>query len=337
MTENGKRTATIKDVAAAAGVSVATVSRVLANKGFVRPELRLRVLEAAQSLSYQPNQAARSLRARTSNTIALLVSDIRNPFFTALSRAVEDACYAQGMSVFLGNTDEDPRRERMYLDLISAERVAGLIYSPTREAAEAFGESHPDIPTVIVDRVVSGVDLDSVVIDNAGAAYQLTTHLLENGYRRIAGVFGAASTTGQARYAGYMQALREHGITHAAQWATFANPRIEDGRTAAAKLLDLPEPPDAIIGSNSLLTAGALMAIRERGLTIPAQVALAGFDDDTWTTLVEPPITVICQPTYEIGSTAAELLLQRLADPTRSTRQVMLKAQLVARASTAPR
>jgi LacI family fructose operon transcriptional repressor len=337
MTDNGKKAAKIKDVAAAAGVSVATVSRVLANKTFVRPELRMRVLEAAQALSYQPNQAARSLRSQTSNTIALLVSDIRNPFFTALSRAVEDACYLQGMSVFLGNTDEDPRREEMYLDLIRSERVAGLIYSPTRETAETFGELHLDIPTVVVDRAVSGADVDSVVIDNAGAAQQLTAHLLEHGYRRVAGIFGSASTTGQARYSGYMQALREHGITLAPQWATFASPRIEEGHAAAAKLLALPEPPDAIIGTNSLLTAGALMAIRERGLAIPTQIALAGFDDDTWTTLVEPPVTVVAQPTYEIGTTAAELLLQRLADPARSTRQVILKAQLVVRASTAPR
>ncbi len=183
----------IKAVAEAAGVSTATVSRVLANKPHVRPDLRERVLAAVAQLNYRPNLVARNLRSHQSSTIGLIVSDIRNPYFTDISRAVEDAAHEQGYSVFLCNTDENPEKERLYLNLMRDENVAGVIFSPTRQTAAQFAALELEFPTVVVDRAVPNYDVDQVLIDNTAAAYRLTTHLIEQGYRRIAGVFGEAS------------------------------------------------------------------------------------------------------------------------------------------------
>jgi LacI family transcriptional regulator, fructose operon transcriptional repressor len=329
--------ASIKDVAEAAGVSTATVSRVLSNHPHVRPEVRERVLAAVAKLEYRPNLVARSLRSQQSNTIGLIVSDIRNPFFTAISRAVEDTAYEHGFRVLLCNTDENPEKELLYLDLMRDEQVAGVIFSPTRHTLSRFGALNIDLPTVLIDRAARSGEVDSVLLDNSAAAYELTTHLLDQGYRRIAALFGAASTTAPERQLGFEAALRDRGFTPAPELIKHVQPKIETGRAAALELLALPTPPDAIFTSNSLLTAGALHAIRDRQLAIPDDVALVGFDETTWAALVQPAITLIEQPTHEIGKTATELLLRRIADPQRPARKVILQGELRVRGSSAPR
>ncbi|HET8851731.1 MAG TPA: LacI family DNA-binding transcriptional regulator [Ktedonobacteraceae bacterium] len=327
----------IKEVAEASGVSTATVSRVLSNGLHVRPEVRARVMAAVERLGYRPNLVARSLRSQQSNTLGLIVSDIRNPFFTSISRAVEDVAYEQAFSVFLCNTDENPEKEAIYLNLMRDEGVAGVIFSPTRQTAATFSASNLSFPTVVVDRSIPKGDVDVVLLDNVDAAYRLTTHLIENGYRRIAALCGEMSTTGQERRLGYEKALRAHGLSPAPELVKYVQPKIEAGYTAALKMLDSAPPPDAIFTTNSLLGAGTLQAIRERDLTVPDDIALVTFDETTWAALVQPPITLIAQPTYEIGKSATELLLQRVADPTRPTRQVILKGQLLVRGSSTPR
>jgi LacI family transcriptional regulator, fructose operon transcriptional repressor len=329
--------ASIKDVAESAGVSTATVSRVLSNGLHVRPEVRKRVLAAVERLGYRPNLVARSLRSQQSSTIGLIVSDIRNPFFTSISRAVEDVAYEQGFSVFLCNTDENPEKEAIYLNLQRDENVAGAIFSPTRQTLASFSAANLSFPLVVIDRSIPNSDVDVVVLDNVDSAYRLTTHLIENGYQRIAALSGEMSTTGHERRAGYEKALRAHGLAPPAEQVKSIQPKIEAGYAATLKLLASAEPPDALFTTNSLLGAGALEAIRERNLTIPDDIALVTFDETTWASLVQPPITLIAQPTYEIGKTATELLLQRIADPNRPIRQVILKGQLLVRGSSAPR
>ncbi|MCA9979432.1 MAG: LacI family DNA-binding transcriptional regulator [Anaerolineales bacterium] len=326
----------IKDVALEAGVSTATVSRVLANKPHVSPKLKQKVWTAVEKLDYRPNLIARSLRSQKSSTLGLIVSDIRNPFFTAISRAVEDTAHKQGYSVFLCNTDEDPEKELLYLNLMQDEHVAGLIFSPTRHSAEHFADLHIHFPTVIIDRQVTAPNVDMVLIDNVMAGYTLANHLLENGYRRIGGLFGEASTTGRLRRQGLEQALREFGLEPMPELMQFVAPKIETGREPALALLDTAVPPDALFTTNSLLTAGALMAIRERQLHIPQDIALVGFDETIWSQLVEPPVTLVAQPTEEIGRTATELLLKRIANPERSMRQVILQTSLLVRGSSLP-
>ena len=317
----------IKEVAEAAGVSTATVSRVLSNGLHVRPEVRAHVMATVERLGYRPNLVARSLRSQQSNTLGLIVSDIRNPFFTSISRAVEDTAYEQVFSVFLCNTDENPEKEAIYLHLMRDEGVAGVIFSPTHQAVTNFSASNLDFPTVVVDRSIPNVD----------AAYRLTVHLIENGYRRIAALCREMGTTGQERRLGYEKALRAHGLSPAPELVKYVQPKIEAGYAAALKMLDSAQPPEAVLTTNSLLGAGALQAIRERDLTVPDDIALVTFDETTWTWLVQPAITLIAQPTYEIGRTATELLLQRIAAPDRPIRQVILKGQLLVRGSTTPR
>ncbi len=325
----------IKDVAKAAGVSTATVSRVLTNADVpIRPETRQRVLRAVADLNYRPNLVARTLRAQKSARIALVVSDIRNPFFTAIARAVEDCAYEQGYTVLMCNTDENPAKEALYLDVLHDENVAGIIFSPTQQFSAQLPDYHSDIPFVIIDRAVDA-NVDMVLLDNVSAAYELTSHLLDSGYRKLAGLFGDASTTGQERSYGFHKALKEASLSPFA--AHFISPRIRQGFEATMDLLKQPDRPDAIFTSNSLLTAGALEAIRQQQLSVPRDVALVGFDETTWSALVEPPITVIAQPTEEIGRTATELLFQRIAEPSRSPRTVILKGQLLARGSSAKR
>jgi LacI family fructose operon transcriptional repressor len=327
--------ASIKDVAKAAGVSTATVSRVLANNAPIRPETRERVMQAVAALDYRPNLIARSLRAQKSTKIGLVVSDIRNPFFTAIGRAVEDTAYEQGYSVLMCNTDEDPEKETMYLNILHDENVAGVIFSPTQKFSAAAKNFHSSMPFVIIDRMVNTDKADMVLLDNVSAAYELTSHLIENGYRSIAGLFGNASTTGKDRQLGFQNALEKHGLHSAA--VHFIEPRIKHGYEMTRSLLAQAEHPDAIFTSNSLLTAGAFQAIRDCGLAVPGEVALVGFDETTWGALVDPPITVIAQPTEEIGRTATELLFQRINEPERTTKTVILKGKLLVRGSSAQR
>lgn len=324
----------IKDVAEAAGVSTATVSRVLSDKPYVSQAVREKVLAVVAELNYRPNRVARSLRAQKSNIIGLIVSDIRNPFFTAVSRAVEDMAYQHKLSVFLCNSDENPDKEKMYLQLMADENVAGVILSPTRQASESFEEiAKLAMPIVVIDRRVNRAAVDNIMIDNVEAAYRIVEHLIAHGHQRIGAIFGIGSTTGRERREGYAGALKAHGLSVSPQLFRFVEARQEAGYKAVQEMLGWAEPPEAIFTSNALLSAGAFRALRENGLVVPEEIAFASFDETTWTPLVEPPITVIAQPTYEIGQTATDLLLKRIEEPDRPTRQIILKSKLVVRQS----
>jgi len=325
----------IKDVARTAGVSTATVSRVLANHSRVKDETRKRVLGAVEQLNYRPNLIARSLRVQKSAKIGLVVSDIRNPFFTAISRAVEDSAYEQGYSVLMCNTDENPGKEELYLNVLHDENVAGIIFSPTKQFSARFKSNSSKIPYVMIDRFVENKNVDMVLLDNVAAAYELTTHLIENGYRKLAGLFGDASTTAPERSRGFHKALKDKGLSPVV--TQIVSPRIRQGYETTLAMLAQQEKPDAIFTSNSMLTAGAFQAIRDSKLIVPSDVALVGFDETTWGEFVDPPITLIAQPTEEIGRTATELLFQRIEEPTRSPKTVILKGTLIARGSSAKR
>jgi len=324
----------MKDVAKAAGVSIATVSRVLANKAYVRPEIRQQVMQVVEDLNYRPNRVARSLRSQKTSIISLIVSDIQNPFFTAVTRAVEDVASAHDMSVFVCNSDENQVKELRYLEHMQAENVAGIIFSPTRLTSDDFpNQVDTDLPIVLIDRQVTGADLDSVLIDNQRAAYELAEHLIQDGHRRLGAMFDSTSTTGRERRQGFMQALGDYGLEADPELVVTIEAREDLGYQTTWHLLNHPDRPQAIFCSNGLMARGAYRALQESGLLIPDQVGFASFDDTAWAGLVDPPVTVIRQPTYEIGKTATELLLERLRDPGRATRRVVLKPTLVIRRS----
>lgn len=326
----------IKDVAKKAGVSVATVSRVLSNKPHVRPEVRDHVLRVIEEAGYRPSRIASNMRNQSSRIIGVLVSDIRNPFFTAIARAIEDVAISREMSIFLCNTDENPKKEALYLKTLLEERAAGVILSPTREDIASFDALlHSEIPLVTIDRRITGANIDGVYSDNVQSSYLLTNHLIENGYRKIGAILGLkGSMTGRERMQGYKLALEENKIKLDTQFASYAYPSEVEGEDLIAKWLKSQNYPDAIIAGNNRLIIGALNAISAYGLNIPQDIGLAGYDETAWMKHVGPGITVIDQPTYEMGHTAAELLFQRMADPTRSAREVVLKGKLLARGST---
>ncbi len=323
----------IKDVALAAGVSTATVSRVLSGGGTVRRELREKVLEAVAKLGYRPNLAARRLRSSRTDTIGLIVSDVRNPFFTGISRAVEDMAYQQGMRVILCNSDEDPKKEAMYLGLMKDEKVSGVIFSPTLATSRKFNVASYPFPFVVIDRPTLTGMTDGVVLDNHSAARLLVNHLVSQGYRHIGGIFGSTSATGLARREGFQEALKQFGLAGSSRLVA---PTALAAQAEITDWLARADCPEAFLVSNGLFLLGALQAIRTAGLRIPDDIALVGFDDDPWTALVDPGLTVIAQPVHEIGRTAMELLLQRIENPERPVRVVELAGRLVVRGSSRP-
>ena len=327
--------AKIKDVARLAGVSTATVSRVLAKEGYVSEEARKNVLAAIEHLHYQPSRTARSLRAQHSKIIGLIISDIQNPFFISLVRAVEDVAQQHQFAVFLCNADENSEKEKFYLDLMQAEHVAGVIVSPTKERDDPCLQLlKADIPFVVIDRKLADVKVDTVVVDNTQSAYKLVTHLIEDGYHRIGAVLGMTiATTGRERYEGYVRALSEHQLPLTPELLRTGIPREASGYHLTNELLDLAEPPTAIFVGNNLLTIGAFRAISERGLRIPEDIALVAFDELDWMSLVKPRLTVVKQPTYDIGRTAAELLFQRITEPGHPPQQVIVQSVLHIRES----
>jgi LacI family transcriptional regulator len=326
---------TIRDVAAAAGVSPATVSRVLNLKEDVNADLRRRVLAAVTDLGYRRNGPARSLRTRAAMVLGIIISDITNPFFTAMVRGVEDSAQLAGYSVVLANADEDVAKEARYLEVAAAEQMAGVLLSPASSQLTNIDIlSERGIPVVTIDRRLPAAAVDSVTVNNHQAAREAAEHLIAQGCRRIGFVAGPVeTTTGASRLAGYRAALRAAGRPAEPALTAFGNFRTEGGYTATRKLLQLRRPPDGLLISNNLMTVGGMQAIVEAGLDVPSDIAVVGFDDANWATALRPPLTVVTQPTYEIGQTATELLLRRIGGETFAPKRVVLRAQLVARGS----
>ncbi len=327
--------ATIRDVAAAAGVSVASVSRVVNGSNGVSERVRDRVLAAVAELGYRPNRAARSLRTRAAAVIGLIISDITNPFFTSMVRGVEDAAQAAGFSVVLANADEDLAKELQYLEVAAAEQMAGVVLSPASSRHTSIDLlAERGIPIVTVDRRLRDAGVDSVTVNNQQAACDATTHLIEQGCRQIGFVAGPSETTTAAgRLAGYQEALSAAGRDFQESLLAYGDYRVDGGRAATATLLELSEGIDGLFVSNNLMTIGALQALHERSLTIPGDVALVGFDDMSWSIGYRPSLSLVQQPTYEIGHQAATLLLKRIRGDRSDPWHVVLEANLEVRDS----
>lgn len=321
---------TLRDVAERAGVSSATVSRVLSDKPHVSKDTRRRVLDAVEELGYRPNRVARSLRVQRSRIIGLIISDILNPFFTSLVRAVEDTAFEHGYGVFLCNSDEDVEKESVYIDLMLAESVAGVIAVPTQETESPCRKLvEIGVPLVSVDHRMRDLEVDTVLVNNVEASANLVAGLIRQGNRRIAGVFDRdGSTSGRERKAGYLQALRTHGIAVMPDLVRSGSASIAFGYRATCEILALADPPSALFASNNLLFLGVLKAIQERGLAVPEDIALASFDEMQWMEFANLPVTVAVQPTYELGRTATELLMKRILDRSRAIQEVILKTRL---------
>ncbi|MGW7491682.1 LacI family DNA-binding transcriptional regulator [Streptomyces sp. NPDC054786] len=325
---------TMTDVARRAGVSVATVSHVLNDTRPVRPDTRAAVLGAIDELGYTHNTLARSLVTSRTRSIGLAVSAISNPYFTEILQGVEAGALEAGYSLLITDPHDDPRHERKVVQLLHERRVDGMIVAPSAEPAEMVEYlTRREVPTVFLDRLV-GDDHDQVCAESTGPVRQLVGHLADSGHTRIglvAGLPGLSTTT--ERVQGYREGLRTHGLPFAPELLAGGNSEAEGAHDATRHLLAAPEPPTAIITANNAMTIGALRALRELGLDVPRDIALACFDDFSWADLFTPRLTAIAQPSKEIGAAAVRLLLERLAEPDRPPRTVRLPCTFVHRTS----
>ncbi len=327
--------ATIKDVADMAGVSPATVSRVLNEYPQIRAVTRSKVLRAVEQLGYRPSRVARRMRTKLTSILGLILSDLGNPFFAAVVSGVEAVAYAAGYSLLLCSSDEDPLREESYVHVLLAEMVDGVIISPVDEnSTTCQALIDRGVPVVAMDRRLRHLDVDTVVVDNVRAAYQAVKHLIGLGHQRIALIGGPAKvTTGRERQEGYLQALADSGLPIDGDLIRAGDFKQDGGYQQARALLEMCNPPTAVFVANNMMTLGALNAIHEKQLDVPKDIAVVGFDDMPWAQSLMPPLTAVAQPAYDLGSCAASMLLARISDKDRPVREIKLDTRLVIRAS----
>jgi len=315
---------TIKDVAQHAGVSTATVSRVLNGHAAPTPQTRARVLAAVDELGYRPNALARSLRTTSTRTLGLVVGDLANPFFAEVARAVEEEARAHGFCVVVAGTDESADRQAAHVRTLLDRRVDGLLVCPATDDPDRLAEvAARGVPLVLLDRAVRGTTCPVVRADGARALADLAAALRSAGHRRV-GVIAGPAGTGRERLEQFARGGLEPVVVH-------GDLRRDSGARAAADLLDHPDRPTALVAMDNLMGLGALEELRRRGLRVPADVGLAVYGDQPWFPLLDPPITVVAQPTAELGREAARSLLALVAGERPA--DVRLTARLVARGS----
>ncbi|MBX5463975.1 MAG: LacI family DNA-binding transcriptional regulator [Clostridia bacterium] len=305
--------ATIREVATLAGVSPATVSRVLNGRGPVREATRRRVLEAVEALGFTPNGLARGLAKGVTRTIGLVLPDIANPYFPALARGVADAARAAGFAVILGNSDNDPEQEAAHVRVMRERWVDGLIIASSGQP-ERLSVLVGQVPVVLIDRRATGWAADSVSTDNRLGGRLAVAHLLARGRRRIAHLGGPAGVASAAdRALGFSDALREAGLEPDPRLVSQGPFDFASGYERTRALIEGGVDFDAIFAANDLLAVGAIQACQDAGLEVPARVAVVGFDDILLARLVRPRLTTVVQPAYRVGALAWERLSARIA------------------------
>jgi LacI family transcriptional regulator len=328
---------TLVQVAKAAGVSPTTVSHVLSGKRWVAEGTQEVVRDVIRQLGYRPNNVARSLRTRRSRMVAVVVPDITNTFYAVLARGLADAVELAGYASYVCNTDENPEREEAFLADVLDRGVDGVVMAAGNLTAQARTDpTGLGVPAVCIGAAPEDdPQVDLVTPDDAAGSYAAVEHLVGRGARRIAMIEGAEAT-GSGRAGGYRRALAEAGLPVKPDLIVHGDWTRPGGRRAMNRLLSLParRRPDAVFCANDLTAIGAIDAAHERGLAVPEDVAVAGFDDVDAATIVNPPLTTVRNPAYEIGSAAGELLLSRMTgEYTGHRRTVVLPCSLVIRQS----
>lgn len=333
----GHKTVRIKDVAEAAGVSVATVSRVLNGHDVVSDELRDKVLQAVEELDYAPSSIAQGLRLRQSKLLALVLPGLEGPFFPLIIAGVEEVARERGFFLSVCGTKEDSTVEREYLENMRFRWIDGIIMSGVKgddTNRRLLQQLARRIPLVFVDREIRGVDAGSVTIDQFNAAYKATSYLVEKGHRLVAHIAGPLDRTlSRQRLDGYLQALADFGIEYESPMWVEADFGVGGGERAMRQLLASDARPTAVFAANDEMALGALRAAKGEGLTVPDDLAVVGFDDVPIAAMTDPPLTTVCQPIRTMGREAAKMLLMRIEDDDTSYRRLVLDADLVIRGS----
>ncbi|MFM0178316.1 LacI family DNA-binding transcriptional regulator [Paraburkholderia aspalathi] len=325
----------IAQVAEQAGVSVATVSRVLNGHENVRPATRDKVLAAVDASGYRVNELARNLRTAESRLLLTMVPDVGNPFYAEIVRGIDSVARQHGYFMLLCDTGADPGRERSYFDLLRRRRADGAICLDPATIQQALGEASSALPWVACCEFDPEMGVPYVGIDNYKAAGDAVRHLLARGHQRIGLINSDVDYLyARQRQQGYLDALTEAGITPDERWRMNLNSLdYEAGASAAALLVQQPHAPSAIFAVSDTLAIGVIHGLRSVGKRVPDDVAVVGFDDISLAAQVDPPLTTIAQPMRELGETAARLLLQRLANPLANVPGVLLPHRLVIRRS----
>ena len=316
-----------------------TVSRVINNSGYVSDETRAKVESAVADLGYVPNMLGPSLRFKQTNTLALVLTDITNPFWTTIARGVEDAAHEKGYSVILCNTDESPEKQEQYLNMLLRRRIDGILLAPACSSAESVRLIQKQgIAVVVLDRLVPVANVDIVRGDSTGGAYILTKHLLDLGHKDIVMLAGPQDiSTSYERVVGFRQALQEAGLESRQDnviWGAFTQ---ASGKAMTKQALSGSPKPSAIFAGNNFIAIGALWEIREAGLQVPQDISIVSFDDLPDSLSARPFITNVAQPTYNMGYQATQILIRRMiGDTVGEFHSVLLPTQLIVRKSSGP-
>ncbi len=331
---------TIKDIARMADVSTATVSMILNNKDEnISPTTRERVLRIVKESNYIPNTMARSLVTRKTKTIGLIIPDIANPFFPELARGAEDRASEAGYGIIFCNTDDDLEKEEKYINMLAEKMVDGIVFAHSaKRTGELASYDRGSIPIILIDRDMESENVKGkVLVNNLEGAYQGVKHLLERGYRKIAFITGAlTSTTARDRLEGYKQALKEYGIAFDESYVKAGQYKSEWGIEAAEQLLREHIDFDAVFCGNDLIAISVIKTLKNSGFSIPKDIGVVGFDDIQMASMVEPELTTVKQPNYEMGYKAVDLLIEVLEKPDKQIEQkrIILSTELLIRKST---
>ena len=328
---------TIRDVAKLAGVAPITASRVISNSGYASDEVRQRVNQAVDQLGYVPNFLARSLRSKRTRTLALVLTDITNPFWTTVARGVEDAASEEGYHVIFCNTDESASKQESYLEAMIQKQVDGILLVPARSKEDPIKFLHQqNVQVVLLDRRLPDIEVDVVRCDSKGGAYQLVQLLLKLGHRRIAILSGPSGvSSADDRVAGYQHALQEAGLETEDRLIIYGEFSLESGYQMTHDLLAMTPRPTALFASNNFSAIGALKALHDAGVTVPEEMSVVGFDDLPAAIVVEPFLTVAFQPAYEMGRRATKRLLECLdGQVTDGIQEIVLPVSIIERKST---
>ena len=289
-------------------------------------------------LNYTPNALARSLRQRRTRTLGIIVPDSANPYFAEVARGVEDASFAHDYSVILCNSDSDPEKESLYINVLAEKQVDGIcLVAASTQTIEEQLEAVPQlqIPMILIDRESPDTIVDSVVVKNTDGGIEAVEHLLALGHQRIGCITGLPDlVNSQKRSAGYRQAIRDAGLLIDESLMIEGDFRYESGYDATKRLLSLENPPTAVFACNDLMAIGAISAVVSLGLSVPEDVSIVGFDDILLAVFTNPSLTTVVQPKHEMGVTAAQILLQRLANPEPPPIRHILDTHLLVRDST---
>ena len=328
---------TLVDVARAARVSVSTASRAINGRPYVSEPTRAQVLEAARRLRFQPSSLARGFRAQRTTTIGMVVPDISSPFYAAALRGAQHMLREHGYTILVCETEERADREHEALALLAGQRVAGMILAPVGGDQAGLRDlmRRQPMALVAIDNRLQGYEADTVLLDNVGGAATLTAHLASHGRQRIAHLTGLLTeTSGADRVVGYRQALEGAGLRFRPELVVEGDWTEQSGYRGMLRLLNLPRRPTAVVVASSLMSVGALLALRERSVSVPSGIALTCFDDTPWAPVTEPALTTLNRSDYALGAAAAELVLAQLANPTRAARRErLLPLELVRRRS----